>query len=34
MKKYLSNYPDLIKELHPTKNGDFIKTIELSKEYC
>ena len=22
MKKYLSNYPDLIKELHPTKNGD------------
>ena len=22
MKKYLSDYPDLIKEWHPTKNGD------------
>ena len=24
MKKYLSDYPDLIKEWHPTKNGDLL----------
>ena len=23
MKKYLSSYPELVKEWHPTKNGDF-----------
>ena len=22
MKKYLSSYPELVKEWHPTKNGD------------